>query len=106
MRIHVAARRMLACALTAASLLAVQTSPASAAVLDLETLDGPTAIRMMEDGKLTSVALTKAYINRIAALNKRGPGLNAVTQLNADALKDAARADAERAAGTVRGVAH
>ena len=48
----------------------------------------------------------RAYIARIDALNKRGPGLNAVTQLNAHALKDAAKLDAERAAGTVRGPAH
>ena len=52
---------------------------------------------MMEEGKLTSVELTRAYIARIAALNKRGPGLNAVTQLNKDALKDAALLDKERA---------
>ena len=51
----------------------------------------------MEDGELTSVQLTRAYIARIAALNKRGPGLNAVTQLNQDALKDAAQLDNERA---------
>ena len=41
----------------------------------------------MAHGDLTSVELTRAYITRIAALNKRGPGLNAVTQLNPDALK-------------------
>ncbi len=82
-------------------------APASAdPVLDLETLDGPTAERMMEDGELTSVQLTRAYIARIAALNKRGPGLNAVTQLNEDALKDAAQLDKERADGHVRGPAH
>ena len=50
MRISVAARRTLACALTAASMLAAQTGSATAAVLDLETLDGPTAIEMMADG--------------------------------------------------------
>ena len=48
---------------------------------------------MMADGKITSVQLTNAYLARIDALNKRGPGLNAVTQLNADALKEAAAAD-------------
>ena len=61
---------------------------------------------MMEDGDLTSVQLTRAYITRIAALNKRGPGLNAVTQYNADALKDAALLDKERADGHLRGPAH
>ncbi len=90
----------------AACLLAIDVAPAGAAVLDLETLDGPTAIEMMEQGKLTSVKLVRAYIARIEALNKRGPGLNAVTQLNKDALNDAAELDAERAAGHVRGPAH
>nr|WP_231135121.1 amidase family protein [Motilibacter deserti] len=60
----------------------------------------------MAAGQLTSVQLVQAYIDRIEALNKRGPGLNAVTQLNENALKDAAKADAERAAGIVRGPAH
>src|SRR3954452_3096479 len=88
----------IACALFAA--------PAHAAELNLETLDGPTAEKLMEEGKLTSVELTRAYITRIAALNKRGPGLNAVTQLNADALKDAALLDKERKDGHLRGPAH
>ena len=61
---------------------------------------------MMEEGKLTSVQLTTAYIERIEALNKRGPGLNAVTQLNKDALKEAAQLDKERAEGHLRGPAH
>ena len=75
-------------------------------MLDLERLTGLQAEKMMEDGELTSVQLTRAYIDRIAALNKRGPGLNAVTQLNKDALKDAALLDQERARGHLRGPAH
>ncbi|MEW9533361.1 amidase family protein [Microbispora sp. NPDC049125] len=75
-------------------------------VLDLETLTGAQAEAMMAKGQLTSVELTQAYLDRIAALNKRGPGLNAVTQLNADALKEAAQADRQRAAGHVLGPAH
>lgn len=103
-----AARRLLACAAVVASFGAASAVPASAAdpVLDLEKLDGPTAIKMMEDGDLTSVQLTRAYIKRIAALNKRGPGLNAVSQLNKDALTQAALLDKERAEGKVRGPAH
>src|SRR5688500_17028898 len=103
MKLVRAARRaaVLACALGA-----VSSAPAHAAPLDLETLDGPTAVRMMEQGTLTSVELTRQYIARIAALNKRGPGLNAVTQLNQAALKDAARLDKERKEGKLRGPAH
>jgi amidase len=79
--------------------------PGKTAVLNLETLTGLQAEKMMSEGKLTSVALTRAYLTRIDALNKRGPGLNAVTQLNADALKEAAAADKRRAAGHLLGPA-
>ena len=92
--------------LACAAAVAVAAAPAHAAELDLETLDGPTAVRLMDEGKLTSVELTRAYIARIAALNKSGPGLNAVSQLNKDALKDAALLDKERRDGHVRGPAH
>ena len=97
-------RGALLCALVA--VLTAGAAPAAADPLDLEKLDGPTAIELMESGELTSVQLTRAYIARIAALNKRGPGLNAVTQLNRDALRDAALLDKERADGHVRGPAH
>ncbi len=101
-------RRVLAALTSLACLLAVTAAPASAAdpVLDLESLTGLQALKMMEDGDLTSVQLTRAYMLRIAALNKRGPGINAVTQYNADALKDAALLDKERADGHLRGPAH
>jgi len=74
--------------------------------LNLETLTGAQAEQLMAAGTLTSVQLTRAYLDRIRALNKRGPGLNAVTQLNPNALKEAAIADRERAAGHLRGPAH
>lgn len=96
-------RRLLA---IVAGLLVLGAAPAGAQVLDLEKLDGPTAIKMMEEGKLTSVRLVRAYIERIDALNKRGPGLNAVAQLNEDALEEAEQLDKERRQGLVRGPAH
>ncbi len=77
-----------------------------APILNLETLTGPQAEKMMEEGKLTSVELTQMYLDRIHALNKSGPGLNAVTQINPDALKEAALADKERADGKLLGPAH
>jgi amidase len=90
----------------ASCLLSVAVTTAFAEVLDLETLDVPTAEKMMAEGKLTSVRLVRAYMDRIDALNKRGPGLNAVTQLNPDVLKEAALMDKERAQGHLRGPAH
>lgn len=74
--------------------------------LDLEKLTALEAKHMLETGRITSLELTRAYIKRIDALNKRGPGLNAVTQLNKEALKEAARFDRERKQGMVRSAAH
>ncbi|MFI7614456.1 amidase family protein [Nonomuraea terrae] len=95
-------------AVTATLTIAVTTPPAVAKpkpALDLETLTGVEAVALMERGRLTSVELTQAYIDRINALNKRGPGLNAVTQLNRDALKEAAQADLRRRRGQPLGPA-
>ena len=100
-------RRSLTAAVAIAVLSPLAASPASAdPILNLETLTGPQAEQMMAAGQLTSVQLVRAYIARIAALNKRGPGLNAVTQLNSQALNDAAQLDLERAQGHLRGPAH
>lgn len=82
---------------------AASVAPAPAPAIDLETLTGLEAVRLMETGKLTSVELTQMYIDRINALNKSGPGLNAFTQLNKHALEEAAHADELRSQGTVLG---
>src|SRR5262249_40722347 len=45
-------------------------------------------------------ALTRAYLERIAAANLRGPSINAVRSLNPKALDEARASDARRRAGT------
>lgn len=62
--------------------------------------------RKMASGGLSSHTLTQAYLDRIAVVDDAGPQLNAVIELNPDALKDADRLDAERKAGKVRGPLH
>src|SRR5580704_476625 len=57
-------------------------------------------------GSLTARALTEAYLDRIAAIDKRGPALNSVIELNPDALSIAAALDAERKAKGPRGPLH
>ena len=57
----------------------------------------------MAAGTLTSRALTRAYLDRIAAIDDSGPQLNAVIDLNPNAIRDAEARDAERKAGKVRG---
>lgn len=89
----------LACAIAAAGAQANQP-------LDLERLTAPQVRAMLEAGTLTSEALARAYIARIEALNKRGPGLNAVTQLNKQWLADARKLDQERRMGKARSPVH
>ena len=52
--------------------------------------------RAMADGRLTAVALTRHFLDRIDALNQAAPALNAVRELNPAALDIAAALDAQR----------
>ncbi|HTE59919.1 MAG TPA: amidase family protein [Solirubrobacteraceae bacterium] len=74
--------------------------------LDLETATVAELQDLMESGKLSSEELTERYIDRIEALNRRGPGLNAVRMLNPAALQEARARDAERRKHDVRGPLH
>ncbi|HEX3909190.1 MAG TPA: amidase family protein [Solirubrobacteraceae bacterium] len=74
-------------------------SSAQAATLNLETLTAGEAEKLLQEGQVTSVELVKAYEARIEALNKSGPGLNIVTQLNPNVLLEAKAADKERKKG-------
>jgi amidase len=62
--------------------------------------------RKMAAGELTARALASAYLERIAEVDRSGPKLNAVIELNPDALAIAEQLDAERRAGKVRGPLH
>ncbi|HTQ53689.1 MAG TPA: amidase [Bryobacteraceae bacterium] len=57
-------------------------------------------------GSLTARALTQRYLERIEAIDKRGPAINAVIELNPDALAIATGLDAERKARGARGPLH
>ena len=60
----------------------------------------------MAAGTLTSEKLTNAYIARIVALDQSGPGVNAVIELNPDALNMARYADKLRRNGIILGPMH
>ena len=60
----------------------------------------------MAQGKLSSESLVRQYLARIAALDKAGPRINSVIELNPEALAIARQLDRERAAGKVRGPLH
>ena len=60
----------------------------------------------MKSGALSSHAITKLYLKRIDEIDKNGPKLNAVIELNRDALSIADTLDKERLAGKLRGPLH
>lgn len=60
----------------------------------------------MASGQVTSEELTSYYIQRIIALDQNGPGVNAVIELNPDALDIARAMDKLRRRGIVLGPMH
>ena len=60
----------------------------------------------MAAGRLTSRALTARYLARIKAIDKAGPKLNSVIEVNPDALAIAGQLDRERKAKGPRGPLH
>jgi amidase len=60
----------------------------------------------MAAGKLSSEQLTRDYIARIQGLDQNGPGVNAVIELNPDAIAMAQNADALRKKGVILGPLH
>jgi amidase len=62
--------------------------------------------RKMQSKEYTSRSITELYLKRIDAIDKSGPKLNSVIQLNPDALNMADSMDKERANGKVRGPLH
>jgi amidase len=60
----------------------------------------------MAAGRLTTRALTAAYVGRIRALDQRGPSVRSVLEVNPDALAIATALDEERDAGGPRGPLH
>jgi len=60
----------------------------------------------MKAGTYTSRSITEQYLKRIEAIDKNGPKLNAVIEVNPDALTIAAALDKERKEGKLRGPLH
>src|SRR4051794_41950052 len=67
-----------ACLLAGLLLVGPQVAKAADPPLDLERLTVPELQQKLAAGELTSVQLTRAYINRIAAVNARGPRIHAL----------------------------
>jgi amidase len=73
---------------------------------DLEEVTIPDLQHGMEVGTYTARAIAEQYLARIDAMDKRGPAINAVIELNPDALATADALDAERKIKGPRGPMH
>ena len=60
----------------------------------------------MQSGEMTSHQIVEMYLERIDGIDKDGPELNSIIELNPDALAIANALDTERSAGQVRGALH
>jgi amidase len=96
-------------ALIAACTVAVVTLTAQAPRIppfDLEEATIADLQRRMEAGQDTSRSLVEKYLARIEAVDRRGPELRSVLEINPDAGAIADALDAERRAGRLRGPLH
>jgi amidase len=69
--------------------------------LDIESLQA-----MMQQGELNSAQLTQFYLDRIDAIDRNGPGLNSIIEVNPQAMEIAVALDAERETSGARGPMH
>jgi len=60
----------------------------------------------MQQGTYTSKSITEMYLQRIAAIDREGPALHAVIEINPEAIAIAEAMDKERNAGKIRGPLH
>jgi len=96
--------------LLVSALLALPVSAAYSESHDVPTQHNEATVAQLQaemaSGKLTSEQLTREYIARIIALDQNGPGVNAVIELNPDALEMARNADKLRKRGIVLSPLH
>lgn len=80
--------------------------PPSPPPFDLEEATIVTLQQRMQAGQETSRSLVDKYLARIEAIDRSGPALRSVIEINPDARTIADQLDAERKSGRVRGPMH
>ncbi len=81
-------------------------APAAVAAFELDEISISDLQDGMKSGKYTARSIAEKYLTRIDSIDKQGPAINAVIEINPDALAVAEAMDQERAAGKVRGPLH
>jgi amidase len=94
-------------ALSAARVLeAPQNPPASVPAFEFEEATIADLQSAMNSGRITARSLTEKYLARIDAIDKNGPAVNSVIELNPDAVSIAEQLDSERKDKGIRGPLH
>jgi amidase len=109
-------RRALLASTAAATALAATTIDLPAATspvrrssvppFDLDELTIAELSAGLRDGRWTSLDLVEKYLARIAMIDRDGPRLGSIIEVNPEAIGIARRLDEERSAGKVRGPLH
>lgn len=84
----------------------LQQSPADVKPFELDEVTVADLQGGMKSGEFTARSLAQKYLDRIAEIDKQGPAINAIIELNPDALSIADALDAERKAKDPRGPMH
>jgi amidase len=92
----------------AGSIAAARSSAAQNVSQDFELSEATVSSlqEAMRSGRLTARSITQLYLDRIGRLDRSGPELRAIMELNPDAMKIADSLDAERKARGPRGPLH
>jgi amidase len=72
----------------------------------LEEITVSQLLKGFEEGTLTSEQVVSDYLYRIESIDKNGPTINSIIQINKKALEEARALDAERKEGKIRGPLH
>ncbi|MGB7923842.1 MAG: amidase [Pyrinomonadaceae bacterium] len=96
----------LACAVEERTRLNVAPKMQGGRAFELEEVSIVELQEGMKDGRLTARSIVEKYLARIEEMDKRGPVVNSIIELNPDALMIADALDAERKAKGARGPLH
>ena len=81
-------------------------APTKLAPFALEEITLAELQKNFASGRLTSAGLTRDYLHRIEAMDRRGPRLKSVLEINPEAASIAGAIDRERIKGQLRGPLH
>jgi amidase len=80
--------------------------PQALLALEIEEVGIAQLQKGMESGRYSARSIVEAYLKRIEAIDRSGPTLRSVVEINPDALAIADRLDRERREGRIRGPLH